>query len=205
MSAQLNKPAIRTLRDIRMSCRMAIVLDDLPPEDLVFDWRSGRLPWISWRRSVTAVSIYESSRAKWRSSLVESGGSRPLETQPAVSTVQLTAAREFREAINRLARPASALGAPDDRHRLERPLPVDAVLSTVARDAVDLLAGPLAAHICECAAEDCALLFVDASRPGGRRWCATEACDHRAREGLPSPATRRRSVSYCVLPASEAF
>lgn len=51
-----------------------------------------------------------------------------------------------------------------------------AALSTLARDAIDLFAGPLAARIRVCAAEDCGLLFVDTSRPGRRRWCSMERC-----------------------------
>lgn len=51
-----------------------------------------------------------------------------------------------------------------------------AALSTLARDAVDLFASPLATRIRVCAAEDCGLLFVDTSRPGRRRWCSMERC-----------------------------
>ncbi|WP_454195076.1 CGNR zinc finger domain-containing protein [Nocardia sp. Marseille-Q1738] len=51
-----------------------------------------------------------------------------------------------------------------------------AALSTLARDAIDLFSGPLAARIRVCAAEDCGLLFVDASRPGRRRWCSMDRC-----------------------------
>lgn len=57
--------------------------------------------------------------------------------------------------------------------------PVTALLSTVARDAVDLLTGPHADRVRECAADDCALLFVDTSRPGRRRWCSMERCGNR--------------------------
>lgn len=57
--------------------------------------------------------------------------------------------------------------------------PVTALLSTVARDAVDLLTGPHADRVRECAARDCALLFVDVSRPGRRRWCSMERCGNR--------------------------
>ena len=32
-----------------------------------------------------------------------------------------------------------------------------------------------------CAAEDCGLLFVDASRPGQRRWCSMERCGNLAK------------------------
>jgi predicted RNA-binding Zn ribbon-like protein len=73
--------------------------------------------------------------------------------------------------------------------------PARAALAHIARDAIALLSGPLAERIGECAGEDCALLFVDTSRPGRRRWCADDACgnrqhvrDHRARQ---RPATPR--------------
>ncbi len=49
-------------------------------------------------------------------------------------------------------------------------------LSAIARDAIDLLTGPLGHRIRVCAAADCALLFVDASRPGTRRWCSMQRC-----------------------------
>ena len=49
-------------------------------------------------------------------------------------------------------------------------------LSAIARDAIDLITGPLGHRIRVCAAADCALLFVDASRPGTRRWCSMQRC-----------------------------
>lgn len=54
-----------------------------------------------------------------------------------------------------------------------------ALLASVARDAVDLLTGPYARRVRVCAAGDCALVFVDTSRPGRRRWCAMENCGNR--------------------------
>ena len=58
---------------------------------------------------------------------------------------------------------------------------VTAALSTLARDAVDLLGGPLAGRIRVCAAENCGLLLVDTSRSGARRWCSMEVCGNRAK------------------------
>ena len=52
----------------------------------------------------------------------------------------------------------------------------DAGLSAIARDAIDLLTGPLGHRIRVCAAPECELLFVDASRPGTRRWCSMQRC-----------------------------
>ncbi|MBD0839028.1 CGNR zinc finger domain-containing protein [Streptomyces sp. TRM68416] len=53
------------------------------------------------------------------------------------------------------------------------------LLSTLARDAIDLFTGPYADRVRECGAHDCYLLFVDTSRPGRRRWCAMEHCGNR--------------------------
>ena len=52
-------------------------------------------------------------------------------------------------------------------------------LSTMARELIDLLSGPLAGRIRECAGDNCPLVFVDSSRPGARRWCAMERCGNR--------------------------
>ena len=179
----------------------ASIVHDLPSEELRFHWKSGRLclDFIAtvgerWRRSFERLLTPE-DLARW---LVESG---MLELPPTVSPRRLTAARTLREAINRLARPGIKPQR-GDRDQLNRwaarpalapqlrrdgalewvaECPVDAMLATLARDAVDLLSGPLAGRIRECGAPDCALLFVDTSRPGHRRWCSTEACGNRAR------------------------
>ncbi len=64
------------------------------------------------------------------------------------------------------------------------------VVSTVARDAIELFTGPYADRVRECAGDNCALIFVDTSRPGSRRWCSMDRCGnrhkvraHRSREG----------------------
>lgn len=188
---------------------MTVRLDDLPPAELAFHWKSGRLclDFVAtvgerWRRCFERLRTAEDLE-RW---IV---ATELLGAPVAVSTAQLEWARELREAINRLARPSVAPRR-GDRLLLNRwavqpsPAPqltadgklawtapdpsAEAILSVLARDAVDLLAGPLAGRIRECAAEDCALLFVDASRPGRRRWCASQACGNRVR----TKAYRRR-------------
>jgi predicted RNA-binding Zn ribbon-like protein len=184
-----------------MSQMGAAILHDLPAEELRFHWKGGRLSldFVAtvgerWRRSFERL-LGPEDLARW---LRESG---MLQEPPRVSQRQLESARLLRESINRLARPCVEPGAGD---RLElnnwaaRPplapqltergelvwaseRPVEAALATIARDAIDLLTGPLAGRIRECAAPDCALLFVDSSRPGRRRWCAGEACGNRTR------------------------
>ncbi len=58
---------------------------------------------------------------------------------------------------------------------------VRSLLASVARDAVDLLGGPRAARLKRCEGSRCALLFVDTSRSGHRRWCSMERCGNRAK------------------------
>jgi predicted RNA-binding Zn ribbon-like protein len=52
-------------------------------------------------------------------------------------------------------------------------------LSTLAREMIGLLSGPLSERFRECAGDNCPLVFVDSSRPGARRWCAMERCGNR--------------------------
>lgn len=55
---------------------------------------------------------------------------------------------------------------------------VDAALSTVARDAIELL-GLRDGRLRRCEGPECALIFHDESRPGTRRWCDTSRCGNR--------------------------
>jgi predicted RNA-binding Zn ribbon-like protein len=55
------------------------------------------------------------------------------------------------------------------------------LLSSVARDAIDVIGGPRAARLKRCEGSRCALLFVDTSRSGHRRWCSMERCGNRAK------------------------
>ena len=71
---------------------------------------------------------------------------------------------------------------------LHRPITGAQVLSALARDAISLATGPYADRVKRCGADDCALLFVDTSRPGARRWCAMSRCGNRNKA-----RTRRRN------------
>ena len=64
---------------------------------------------------------------------------------------------------------------------VERTGDLDAVLATIARSAVDLLARPLASELRECGAETCTRLYVDNSRRGARRWCDMKRCGNRVK------------------------
>lgn len=52
-------------------------------------------------------------------------------------------------------------------------------LSTIARDAIDVFGGDHAATIRVCDADDCALIYLDVSRAGTRRWCSMQRCGNR--------------------------
>ena len=56
-----------------------------------------------------------------------------------------------------------------------------AVISTIARDAIDLFSGELRSRIRTCANPNCELMFVDTSRPGKRRWCLMKRCGNMAK------------------------
>jgi predicted RNA-binding Zn ribbon-like protein len=58
---------------------------------------------------------------------------------------------------------------------------VRSLLSSIARDAIDVLGGPRAARLKRCEGSRCALLFVDTSRSGRRRWCSMERCGNRSK------------------------
>jgi predicted RNA-binding Zn ribbon-like protein len=189
---------------------VARIVDDLPPEELRFHFLAGRscldlaaTVGERWRRGFERLRTPD-DLGRW---LVQAG---LLDVFPAVGADELEAARALRDAIYAVARLAGT-GAPDagDLERInaaagEPPMaprldesgrvawvaerPVRAALSAIAGDAIDLVTGPLAGRVRECAAPDCALLFVDASRPGRRRWCSMDGCGNRAK-------ARRRRVS----------
>ena len=56
------------------------------------------------------------------------------------------------------------------------PVTAGSVLSMIARDAIGLFSGELRFRIRECENPKCGLMFVDASRPGKRRWCLMKRC-----------------------------
>jgi len=122
-----------------------------------------------------------------------------------VSAAEFEAALSLREAIWRAAeavrrnekplaadievinRAASAPDLPPQldldalRETWHSPATATAALSTIARDAIDLFSGELRSRIRECANPNCRLLFLDASRPGKRRWCLMKRCGNMAK------------------------
>ena len=154
---------------------------------LDFTWTVAHRHWNPTERLATDDDL-----RRW---FVEAG---VLEATVRPEPSSLSAARALREAIYRSAhekmagRVARAEDTATINHRASKPplapaltedgtirrtarRPIQAALAAVAIDAV-LLLGGVADRIRECARDGCALLFVDASRPGQRRWCSAERC-----------------------------
>jgi predicted RNA-binding Zn ribbon-like protein len=137
---------------------------------------------------------------------VESG---IVSKRPAVSASQLAGAIALREAVYRMLgaridgdppQPSdralvnvAAAGAPpvaqlDATGTVTREGTTEAVLAFLARDCLDLFAGPDRARLRRCDDARCTRLFVDRSRGGRRRWCDMKGCGDRAK----AAAYRRR-------------
>jgi predicted RNA-binding Zn ribbon-like protein len=120
---------------------------------------------------------------------------------PEVSARAFARAVAVREAVYRLALAAAtdgerssadidlvneAAAAPPvtallTRDGVLRTGPAEAVIASIAREAVGLLGGPDAARIRECEDPPCTRLFLDTSRAGSRRWCDMSGCGNRAK------------------------
>jgi predicted RNA-binding Zn ribbon-like protein len=69
---------------------------------------------------------------------------------------------------------------------------LDRILWPVLRKAAALLTSPDLSRLRECAASDCAWLFLDASRNGTRRWCDMTVCGNREKARRFQRRERRR-------------
>lgn len=117
-------------------------------------------------RELTAAKALR--QAIWDAAHAQAAG-RPLPTE-AVAIINQAAA--VAPLVPELAAGGTTVGwAP--------PVRAAQALSTLAREMIDLLSGPLSERIRECASDNCPLVFVDSSRPGARRWCAMERCGNR--------------------------
>ena len=178
--------------------------DQRGAEELAFRFRGGRLclnftatVGERWRRAFERLRL-PADLSRWFS---EAGTTT---TAVPVSWRTLRAARELREAIFRLmtaqvdGRPSAAgdvalvntwasKAPPAPQLQRERGRWISStvgvtatqLLALIARDAVDLLAGPDAGRLSRCASKQCGLLFLDTSRTRSRRWCSMNDCGAR--------------------------
>src|SRR5690242_19108617 len=122
--------------------------------------------------------------------------------QVNVSEDDLVAARALREALYRLVL-ARIGGAPlpaADRRLLNRHAALatpatrldaigvhwsraetPALLAAIARAGDEILGGPLGERVRQCSGPGCAILFVDMSRSGHRKWCSMSGCGNKAK------------------------
>lgn len=195
---------------------MATDVDDLPAWELGFHWLGGR-PSLNftatvgerWRRQFERLREPR-DLSRW---FVE-GDLSPRSIE--VSRAELDEARALREALydvfssvrlGRTARPAvlrtintwsvrPGVGGVLARRagglvRVPGDVTVPRLLADLARDGVDLASGPQAHRTRECARPDCALLFLDTSRAGSRRWCSMSGCG--ARDKMTTYRRRRQA------------
>ena len=119
------------------------------------------------------------------------------QAKPGAGQQDLELARELREAVYAIASGRTGHGA-SERLNAVAALPAAApqlttsgglalkgdaraLLATIARQAVELFGGPERERIRQCEGDGCALLFLDLSRSGRRRWCSMAACGNRAK------------------------
>lgn len=84
-------------------------------------------------------------------------------------------------ALNRIAAGVPAVPVLDDHGAMRLIGPASALLTSLARDAIALLGSDRARRIHQCQSQSCAILFVDTSRSGDRRWCSMAACGNKAK------------------------
>lgn len=184
-------------------CSEPVLVDgEVEPEELAYHFLAGRpcLDLVAtvgerWRRAIERLRE-PGDLARWS---VTAG---LVDRAPRVTDSDLDAARRLRGAIARVtmawgcgepldaddvATVNAAAAVPDlapamtaSGQRAKTTIgSIRAVLSAVARDAIDLVTTGDPERLRECAADDCSLLFHDASRPGARRWCSMAACGNR--------------------------
>lgn len=122
--------------------------------------------------------------------------------EPRATDADLQSARRLREAVhdlalariagrpdpdsaradlNQLASGPAAAPQLDSEGALAWQGSAAGLLAEVAREAVLLFGGAQAMHIRQCEADGCAILFLDTSRAGDRRWCSMAACGNKAK------------------------
>jgi predicted RNA-binding Zn ribbon-like protein len=138
-----------------------------------------------------------------------------VDTAPVVGDADLPRVKAVREALfgliaavidgrapapaDRALVNATAAGVPPvlrlDDDGLHRTGDLGAVLAALARDGLDLVAGPDAAFLHWCADETCTRPFLDRSRGQRRRWCGMKGCGDRAKAAAYRQRKRATAAS----------
>jgi predicted RNA-binding Zn ribbon-like protein len=161
---------------------------------------------LRWRRSAESLDYLTQP-----SDLVEWATTSGIIDEPfRVTTAKLATALEVREVIYKLisggikgvapnGSDVVALNAAAERLPVAISLgtdgsvgrvgSVDQFLSTMARDALDLLGSDQIGLVRECDGPECTRIYIDNSRAGKRRWCSNAVCGNQAKVS----AFRRRA------------
>jgi len=124
---------------------------------------------------------------------------RTRDLREAIYTLMLNrirhrpAPRDYVDLLNAAAA-SPPLGLALRRGTLERFGGLKQLHSTLARDALELLGGPLTNRLKECAGEDCSRLYLDISRNATRRWCGMRQCGDKAKSA--NYRARRRADGH---------
>jgi len=88
---------------------------------------------------------------------------------------------EARRKLNRLAAEESAVPQLGKDSRVHISGKTQELLASIARDAILLFGSEAGTRLHQCEGESCALLFLDTSRSGDRRWCSMAGCGNRSK------------------------
>ena len=88
---------------------------------------------------------------------------------------------EARRKLNRFAAQASAVPQLRKDGGIQISGKTRELLSSIARDAVLLFGRETGLRLRQCEGENCALLFLDTSRSGERRWCSMSGCGNKSK------------------------
>lgn len=90
-------------------------------------------------------------------------------------------AEAARETMNRIAAGAAAVPQLGNDGTVHLEGSANALLVTLARDAVRLFGSGAVKRLRKCQSPACTLYFIDTSRRGDRRWCSMSACGNKAK------------------------
>jgi predicted RNA-binding Zn ribbon-like protein len=101
--------------------------------------------------------------------------------------------------VNRAARTPPAVPQLTPVGRRIEATPAQA-MSTVARDAIDMVSGQEAPLLKECANPECTQVYVDHSRGARREWCAMDSCGNKMKAA--AYRARKRGTRPVSVPLS---
>ena len=99
----------------------------------------------------------------------------------ALARIGRADAPEARDRINNAASGVPALPRLESDGAISLSGSAEAMLTLIAREAIFLFGSERSVQVRQCEADNCTLLFVDASRRGDRRWCSMAGCGNRAK------------------------